>query len=532
MAAARSGHVDVARNEFERSLALVQKASRSALTEETMTENASEIVLLEAKIDVKHARELLDQIRASDSAFQNRTVALSYFEAAAEVTLLEGDFDKAERESLAGVAIAEQVAGTLKTAQQRLGWVEQTRDAYLGLTRTYLARNETNRAFAVWERYRSIPFLDTPPSPLISIASQGYDRLDSLPSSTAILDITNSSQPPQGNVVLSFAHFSDGMQTWVFDQSGVSGKWISVPVDVLQRVANRFILECSNPSSSRHALERDARQLYTWLIAPSENLLRHAAVITIEPDTSFESVPFSALIGPDGKYFGDDHSIVVSIDTALRTPPSPKTTLTTHSSALVVGAPASSEPGLAQLPDAESEAVGVAGQFRSVVLAVGADATKSAVIRALTRSQVFHFAGHAVVKNGETCLLLSAGVRTGLGKAESSVLTADDVSRIRLKRCQLAVLSACSTARQDDAMPLSRHGLVSSFLYSGVPQIVASEWDVDSAVTAVLMKRFYADLLTGMTAAQSLRAVTAEIRVNPTTTHPYYWAAFQAFGKP
>jgi CHAT domain-containing protein len=252
----------------------------------------------------------------------------------------------------------------------------------------------------------------------------------------------------------------------------------------------------------------------------------------VEPDISFENVPFAALIGPDGKYLGESHSIFVSVDGVSGLPERPHAPLTMSSVAFVIGAPAISEPGLAQLPDAESEAVLVAGHFKTKDLLVGAGATRGLVIKSLPGAELFHFAGHAAVRNGETCLLLSGGERLSEKSGTSAALCSDDVTHADLSHCRMAVLSACSTGRQDDATPLNRHGMASSFLYAGVPHVVASEWDVDSAVTRNLMKHFYEDLLTGKNPAEALRLAGFEIRRDPATSHPYFWAGFQTFGKP
>jgi len=531
IAAERSGRTDVAKEEFEHSTRLIQEAPKSAITQETVTENISEMVRLEAKTDLGHARLLLDQIRTSDSAFQDRTVALAYFEAAAEVALLEGRPDEGYRKSLAAITIAERIAGTLKTAQQRVGWVAQTRDAYIGFVQAGLAQHDDSIAFAVWERHRSIPFLRTPLSPLVSEPSSRYRDLDSLLATHLNLGMTADFSVPEGNLILSYARLSDGIQIWAFDRSGLSTAWVSVSADVLERVSNRFIRECSDPTSSRRAIERDARQLYLWLITPHESRIRNVRALTIEPDVSFEEVPFSALIGSDGKYVGENRSITVSIDSALGSTSDLKDVTTSSSSALVVGAPAGLVSRLTQLPDAESEAATVARQFRSVILATGKNATTTVVSRALPQVDVFHFAGHSVLRNGQPGLLLSTETALGQSVLETGFLTADDVTNIEPKHCRLAVLSACSTARPEDGTPLNRHGLVSAFLYSGVPHVIASEWDVDSATTAELMKRFYSHLLAGVTSAQALKEASAEIRRDPVTSHPYYWAAFQAFGK-
>lgn len=527
MAATRSGHPETARTELLRSIELIEKAPVSALTEETMTENASEAALLEARSDLPQARKLLEQIRVSNSGFQNRTVALSYFEAASEVALLEGDTEKAEREGLAAVASAERIASTLESAQQKIGWVEQTRNGYLGLTRALLARNQSDDALAVWERYRSIPFLRRLPAPVLNAGDAAYRGLETTSGGSAPkLDV---SRPPKGELTLSYAHFGDGMQVWAIDEEGATGKWIKISFNELQNVASRFSMECADPLSSTQALERDARQLYGWLIAPFESRIQHAAVLTVEPDISFEYVPFAALIGPDGNYLAESHSIFVSVDGMSGLGRTRSTLVTTSSAAFVVGAPTTSEPGLAQLPDAESEAVLVADHFETKKLSVGAEATKALVMSSFPGAEVFHFAGHAAVRNGETCLLLA---KEGKLREESNALCADDVSHSNLNRCRIVVLSACSTGRQDDATPLNRHGMASAFLYAGVPRVIASEWEVDSAVTRNLMVYFYENLLKGMNSGEALRAAGFELRRNPATSHPYFWAAFQTFGKP
>ncbi len=64
-----------------------------------------------------------------------------------------------------------------------------------------------------------------------------------------------------------------------------------------------------------------------------------------------------------------------------------------------------------------------------------------------------------------------------------------------------------------------------------VPEVIASRWMVDSAATAMLMKNFYAQLMTGMPAPDALDSAMRAVRARPEFSHPYYWAAFSAFGR-
>jgi len=58
---------------------------------------------------------------------------------------------------------------------------------------------------------------------------------------------------------------------------------------------------------------------------------------------------------------------------------------------------------------------------------------------------------------------------------------------------------------------------------------VATRWNVDSTSTVSLMELFYERLLAGASVPQALASAEAALRQK--TPHPYYWAAFDAFGK-
>jgi CHAT domain-containing protein len=67
-------------------------------------------------------------------------------------------------------------------------------------------------------------------------------------------------------------------------------------------------------------------------------------------------------------------------------------------------------------------------------------------------------------------------------------------------------------------------------LEAGVPDVVASRWNVDSEATRQLMNFFYRQLLAGHDVSSSLRAAQKELAAKPGMAHPYYWAAFGVQG--
>jgi len=61
---------------------------------------------------------------------------------------------------------------------------------------------------------------------------------------------------------------------------------------------------------------------------------------------------------------------------------------------------------------------------------------------------------------------------------------------MRPKNLRLAVLSACDTANGDDGTFADLNSVARNLTVLGVPQTVASRWNVDSAVTRQLMRAF------------------------------------------
>jgi CHAT domain-containing protein len=94
---------------------------------------------------------------------------------------------------------------------------------------------------------------------------------------------------------------------------------------------------------------------------------------------------------------------------------------------------------------------------------------------------------------------------------------------------QLAVLSACDTAGNAEGAGRSET-LSRALLRAGVPRVIASLWNVDSAQTANFMKVFYAQLLAGNNAANSIHTAELALASQPVSAHPYYWSAFELEG--
>jgi CHAT domain-containing protein len=79
---------------------------------------------------------------------------------------------------------------------------------------------------------------------------------------------------------------------------------------------------------------------------------------------------------------------------------------------------------------------------------------------------------------------------------------------------------------------LASDNLVRTLMAGGVPNVIASRWNVDSESTVELFQNFYANLNRGETAAQALRGARQALLEQADKSHPYFWAAFNLTGRP
>jgi CHAT domain-containing protein len=98
-------------------------------------------------------------------------------------------------------------------------------------------------------------------------------------------------------------------------------------------------------------------------------------------------------------------------------------------------------------------------------------------------------------------------------------------------QADLAVLSACETARGRYGAGEGMIGLSWALFVAGVPSTVVSQWKVESGSTRDLMLQFHRGLQTGKAnKAEALRQASLSLLKQPATSHPFYWAGFVLVG--
>ena len=428
---------------------------------------------------------------------------------------------EAEQALRPALSLAEQSLASLGSEAERTSWSKDAAPAYLALIEAELVQGSSQEALETYEWYLGAPQrVSADPHPRRHLTNPPMPEPSRLASRLPLLT---------KETVLAYAELPDGLAIWIYDDRSVNARWIPGPTDGLQELAERFHDLSSDPKSELSALRRDARSLYQALIAPVEQHLAPGRPLVIEADGWLARVPFEALLDSTDHYLIEGAPIVHSLGQDSQSRLRSDTGVSSDLQALVVGSTASSAAdGLIPLPDVSAEADAVASGFHSAHALKGGEATISAVRSELRGAAVFHFAGHSLAAPQRTGLLLESGD----GKANTPRLMDANVMRqLHLQSLQLAVLSACSTASGSGGSG-GFDSVTDVLLRAGVPHVVASRWAVDSTETRGFVQDFYRNALSGQTVSDAIRLTSRNMLANPRTSHPYYWSAFAAYGRP
>lgn len=277
---------------------------------------------------------------------------------------------------------------------------------------------------------------------------------------------------------------------------------------------------------------REAQALFGDLLGPFRADLRGHDRVYVVPDGPLWDLPFAALQPSAGRYLIED--------TELAMAPS-LTALVAWRGRLVTARPAGgydllavgeSEfgPSMRKLPAAARQTQAIAALYGSGSRTLlGPEASEARVKAEAGRARVLHFATHGVFEPASplySALLLAP---EPAGSPDNGRLEAREILDLELA-ADLAVLSACDTARGRIGAGEGVIGLSWALSVAGVRNTVVSLWNVDAASTADLMVAFHRRAHDGAGYAEALRAAGLTLLRDPKTRHPFYWAPFVLIG--
>jgi len=295
----------------------------------------------------------------------------------------------------------------------------------------------------------------------------------------------------------------------------------------------------------------EAMKLYDLLIKPAQNQLNDKTKLVIVSDNSLWDLPFQALVTETNHFLIEQAAISYTPSlTVLREMSKRKRTesATNAPTLLALGNPTLGnetikhaaltfrDARLDPLPEAEQEVKALGrlyGPTRSKVY-IGAEAREDRVKAEATQARILHFATHGTLNNASP--MYSNLALAASGPDQDGLLEAWELMQLDL-HAELAVLSACETARGRVGAGEGMIGFSWAMFIAGVPSIIVSQWKIESASTRDLMVNFHRTLLTeqgtekrNTAKAEALRQAALKLLKNPETSHPFYWAGFILVG--
>lgn len=451
---------------------------------------------------LKPVAELLDKT-------QDNFLSLRFDRLLGNIYLRLRQFDQAHSAYNSAIQMSEISFADARSDRERAEWLRATGESYRGLVRVLLEQKKPREALERWEWYKSRPLLRETNNESGHVIASSEGKIE--------LQATNTALPRLTEVRVVYASFEDGLQIWVYRNARVSSTWVPVKKIDLQQAVQEFGKQCSTSTSSVDTLQEEGAKLYSLLLRPVASELPEKGVVVVEADDVISDMSLGALRAPSGRYVEELYSIIYSpgiwLERNLR-PPQP---INPQESALLVDS--SHASGSGSLPGAPIERKAISDLFPRLTVVDSATTSWAALRPKVAASEIFIFVGHGRTEGGGAVLVLNS----------SESLGAKDFSSELLNRERLAVLSACSTGVGREDGFLNTDNLVRSFLSAGVPNVVASRWNVDSKITAQLMTQFYTHLKQGQTVVRAMASARRDILRN--TPHPYYWAAFSLEGR-
>ncbi len=295
-----------------------------------------------------------------------------------------------------------------------------------------------------------------------------------------------------------------------------------------------------------------AGKLYGLLLKPAQAQLKGKTNLVIAPDDMLWDLPFQALLTGARRFLIEDAAIAYAPSlTVLREMTKPRKIRDIESvsgTLLAFGNPllgnetieratlSLRDEKLTPLPEAEQEVKELGRLYSSARsrIYVGAEAREDRAKAESGKARILHFATHGTLNNAAPMyshLVLAPGDNN-----EDGLLEAWELMQMDL-HADLAVLSACETARGRFGAGEGVIGLTWALFVAGAPSTVVSQWKVESASTRDLMLSFHRRTQTSLSAtkskatkAEALRQAALKLMKNPATRHPFYWAGFVLVG--
>jgi CHAT domain-containing protein len=397
----------------------------------------------------------------------------------------------------------------LKSEGLRVKFDDSRRELYDSAIEFEFNNGALAAAWTYLQKYRAKLFLE-----FLAAFNPNIEQRGAKPSPASV-----QRRIPKDTQVIEYALLKDRLLIWIMSDTLFTVR--SVPI-------KRADLETQVETVlKRLRAEADADELLVELdrslIEPVSTLLNPNKTIVIIPDRALHGLPFGALRRPGkNEYLIQEFPVVVSPSLTHFLAANESLAETPRNTIVGFG---SQNGSFAELKELNALSM----IYDTLKLYAGEQVNKSTFLSAMSKAAIFHYAGHSATDAVDP--LRSSILLDGNRSGPNSV-TAVDISRQRLARNAVVILSSCDSSVGNSRDGVGVRGLTSAFLIGGAGAVVGSLWPVEATSTADLMIRFHrAFAKEHMPVAQALReAQLTFLQSSSQRAHPYYWSGFVVTG--
>jgi CHAT domain-containing protein/Tfp pilus assembly protein PilF len=480
----------------------------------------------------------------------------------AENYKLGGDYDRAIEYNEEGFKIIEEMRVGMQSEEFKTSYMARERYAFEDVINMLAELHEKDgnkgydlKAFQYAQRSKSRALID------LLVESQGRaDSADYQYSQPASLEEIQSSCLDNNTVFLEYSLGDSNSYLWVIT-SDLHQLYKLPDRKTIQEQIETMRFAMLNPEQSNIGfLTQSGYTLYNQLIKPAEEFLSENSNLVILPDGILNYLPFEVLITREQekdnkasysdlpylvkKYpisYGQSSSVMMSLaETQNRNDIS----LKKKNNLIAFGDPVyeikgdgtgiSIRESFSRLEHSGREVENIASLFQegSVDIFLRHDATEENVKNEglLAKFSYIHFATHGHIDE-EKPDFSSLVLTQKKNSAEDGYLQAAEIFNLDIN-ADLVVLSACQTGLGKMIRGEGMVGLTRAFMYAGTPSVLVSLWNVSDISTAVLMEKFYENLIKHKESkTDALRRAQLSMVRDETYAHPFYWASFVLIGE-
>ena len=366
-------------------------------------------------------------------------------------------------------------------------------------------------------------------------------------------------------VLVEFALGEERSYVWLVTRTSIDARQLPGRVAVEAAVRRVYTLVSVNDPASAADVARGLSALGTLLMGSMPATARRVVVV---PDGALEYIPFGALLNRSGRPLLSRSEVIMlpsasTLATLRAEGARPKASKLIAAIADPVfdeddprvmrhGAPpraagregrreetdvnvqrSASESGLERLERLrfsrrEADVIRNLVPSDQRLTALDFDASRETMLApALADYRIVHIATHGLINSRHPELSgLVLSLVDSQGRAQDGFVKSYELYKLKLN-ADLVVLSACQTALGEQVRGEGLISLTRPFMYSGVPRVVASLWQVPDRASAALMDLFYQGIVKEhLSAAAALRRAQLKLRNTPRWSSPYFWAGF------